>query len=323
MSYLLDEQLKGVKTVGMAGHVRPDGDCVGSVLAVYNYITDRYPEIEVHAYLEPIPEIFSFMKNAHRIEEAGEERVFDLFIVLDCGDLKRIGKAAPYFENAKRTFCIDHHLSNQNFADENYIFPHASAACELCCEVMDPEGITKEIAECLYTGIVTDTGVFQYDSTSPKTLRTVAGLVEKGIDFSRIIESTFFEKTWSQNRIMGRALVKSRLHADGRIISSYITREEEKEFDTKPSDFDGIAEQLRVTRGVKVSVFLHEMEDGRFKASTRATGHVNLAELAMQYGGGGHAKAAGFTISGAEPEEMIDEIVDRVTELLHSLGELE
>ena len=312
MAYLLDEQLAGVKSVGMAGHVRPDGDCVGSVLAVYNYISDRYPEIDVHAYLEPIPEIFSYLKNGDKLEQAGEEKTFDLFIVLDCGDLKRLGAAAVYFEKAKKTLCVDHHLSNQNFADVNHIFPKASATCELCVDLMDPEGITKEIAECLYTGIVTDTGVFQYDCVSPKTLQTTAKLIGYGIDFSKIIESTFFEKTYSQNRIMGQALVKSKLHADGRIISSYITLAEEKEFETKPSDFDGVAEQLRVTKGVLVSIFLHEMEDGRFKASTRATGSINLAELAMEYGGGGHAKAAGFAMSGEDPEKMIEEIVAKV-----------
>ena len=211
----LEEQLYDVKRVAIAGHVKPDGDCVGSTLAVYNYIRKYHPEMEVELHLEPIPNIFKFLANADKIDSSYiEKEPYDLFIALDCGDEKRLGNAA------KRTFCVDHHISNQNFADANYIFPEASSTCELVYELIDEEKITKEIAECIYVGIVHDTGVFQYSCTSEKTMEAAGVLMGMGIDFPKIVDQTFFTKTYEQNRIMGLALVKSKLHLDGKCIGS-------------------------------------------------------------------------------------------------------
>ena len=193
----LEEQLYDVKRVAIAGHVKPDGDCVGSTLAVYNYIRKYHPEMEVELHLEPIPNIFKFLANADKIDSSYiEKEPYDLFIALDCGDEKRLGNAVKYFHAAKRTFCVDHHISNQNFADANYIFPEASSTCELVYELIDEEKITKEIAECIYVGIVHDTGVFQYSCTSAKTMNIAGRLMEMGIDFSRIVDKTYYEKTY-------------------------------------------------------------------------------------------------------------------------------
>ena len=182
----LDTVLAGKTSVGIAGHVRPDGDCVGSTLAVYNYIRFYYPKVDVRLYLEPIPNIFKFLAHSSDIRnEYTDEITFDLFIAEDCGDTGRLGNAAKYFEHAAHTFCIDHHVSNQAFADDNYIFPDASSTCELVFELMDEEKITKEIAECLYTGMVHDTGVFQYSCTSAKTMNIAGRLMDKGIDYSK------------------------------------------------------------------------------------------------------------------------------------------
>lgn len=304
----LDELLLGKETVGIAGHVRPDGDCVGSCLAVYNYICTYYPDMKVSLYLEPIPNIFKFMKNSDKIQNSCEtDQIFDLFIALDCGDTGRLGDAAKYFEAARHTLCIDHHLSNQAFAEENYIFPEASSASELAFELMQEERITKEIAECLYTGMVHDTGVFQYSCTSSKTMNIAGILMDKGIDYSRIIDETFYAKTYEQNQILGYALLNSRLYLDGKVIASVVTDADMKKFHVLPKHLDGIVSQLRSTKGVEVAVFLYQTGDTSFKVSTRASGDVNLAEIAMQFGGGGHAKAAGFSVDG-DPEAIIEQV---------------
>ena len=144
----LDSYLDGITTVAISGHIRPDGDCVGSCLAVYNYICDNYPDVMADLYLEPIPEKFLFLKNAEKIRHVKEtdgKKEYDLFIALDCGDAGRLGLSGRYFEVAKSTFCVDHHISNQSFADFNYIFPNASSTSELVYQMMDPEKITKEI----------------------------------------------------------------------------------------------------------------------------------------------------------------------------------
>lgn len=314
----LDTVLAGKKSVGIAGHVRPDGDCTGSTLAVYNYIKTYYPDVDVRLYLEPIPNIFKFLQRASEIRSAyTDEIVFDLFISLDCGDDGRLGNAVKYFNSAKHTFCIDHHVSNQAFADENYIFPEASSTCELVFELMDVERITKEIAECLYTGIVHDTGIFQYSCTSSKTMNVAGILMDKGIDFPRIVDETFNAKTFNQNKIMGQALLNSRLYLDGRCIVSALTRQEMEKFDVLPKHMDGIVSQLRVTKGVELAVFLYENEDGTSKVSFRVNGDFDAASLAMHFGGGGHVKAAGCTMSGTQAEiieTLLGEISDRMIE---------
>ena len=308
----LDEIIKDKKLIGIAGHVRPDGDCAGSTLAVYNYIKDNYTDKDVRLYLEPIPNIFKFMKRADQIRsDYADDDVFDLFIALDCGDLGRLGNAAKYFENAKSTLCIDHHASNSSFADVNYIFPDASSTCELVFEMIDRTKLKKDIAECLYTGIVHDTGVFQYSCTSAKTMEIAGILMEIGIDYPKIVDETFYTKTFGQNKILGQALLNAELYLEGAVIASVITQAEMDKFSVLPKHLDGIVNQLRVTKDVKIALFLYENEDKTFKGSLRVNGDYNVAEIAAEFGGGGHVKAAGFTIDGP-----IDTAMDRILSVI-------
>lgn len=308
----LDEIIKDKKLIGIAGHVRPDGDCAGSTLAVYNYIKDNYPDKDVRLYLEPIPNIFKFMKRADQIRsDYADDDVFDLFIALDCGDLGRLGNAARYFENAQSTLCIDHHASNSSFADVNYIFPDASSTCELVFEMIDRTKLKKDIAECLYTGMVHDTGVFQYSCTSAKTMEIAGILMETGIDYPKIVDETFYTKTFGQNKILGQALLNAELYLDGAVIASVITKAEMDKFSVLPKHLDGIVNQLRVTKDVKIALFLYENEDKTFKGSLRVNGDYNVAEIAAEFGGGGHVKAAGFTIDGP-----IDTAMDRILSVI-------
>ena len=300
--------IAGKRSIGIAGHVRPDGDCVGSTLAVYNYIKEYFPQIDVRLYLEPIPNIFKFLQRAKEIRNDYTDDIsFDLFIACDCGDVGRLGNAAKYFEAAKNTLCIDHHVSNQAFAMSNYIFPDASSTCELVYELIDHAQITKEIAECLYTGMVHDTGVFQYSCTSAKSMNIAGSLMEMGINYPKIVDETFYTKTFAQNKILGQALLNSKLYLDGACIVSVISQEEMEQYGVLPKHLDGIVNQLRITKDVQVALFLYENEDGSYKGSLRVNGDFNVAEVAVCFGGGGHVKAAGFSISG-----NIDDVIARV-----------
>lgn len=308
----LDSIVKDKNLIGIAGHVRPDGDCVGSTLAVYNYIKDNYSDKDVRIFLEPIPNIFKFLNRSDEIiSDYPEASQFDLFIALDCSDLGRLGNAAKYFENAKKTLCIDHHFSNNAFADENYIFPEASSASELVYEVLDEQYINPKIAECLYTGMVHDTGVFQYSCTSAKTMEIAGRLMETGIDYPKIVDDTFYTKTFEQNKILGQALLNAKLHLEGAVISSVISLDEMHKYSVLPKHLDGIVNQLRITKDTKIALFLYENEDGTFKGSLRVNGDYNVADVAAAFGGGGHVKAAGFTIDG--PSEVA---IERVLEVI-------
>lgn len=308
----LKSKLEGKQRIGIAGHVRPDGDCAGSTLAVYNYIKNNYPNTDVRLYLEPIPNIFKFLQRSEEIRsDYTDELDFDLFIALDCSDWGRLGNAVKYFEHAKETFCIDHHVTNGAFAADNYIFPEASSTCELVFELLEKEKITKEIAECLYTGIVHDTGVFQYSCTSAKTMNIAGQLMEMGIDYPKIVDETFYTKTFNQNKVLGQALLNSKLYLDGKVIASVITHQEMLDFDVLPKHLDGIVNQLRITKDVIVALFLYENEDGTFKGSLRVNGEFDVAKIAAVFGGGGHVKAAGFSIDGPA-EEAISRVVAEI-----------
>lgn len=312
----LDEVVLNMNTIGISGHVRPDGDCVGSTLAIYNYIKDNYPKKDVKIFLDPIPNIFKFLNRASEIiNDRTCDYSFDLFIALDCSDLSRLGDSAKYFENAKNTLCIDHHVGKEAFAKYDYIFPKASSASELVYELLDKDKITKEIAECIYTGMVHDTGVFQYSCTSAKTMNIAGILMEMGIDYPKIVDETFYTKTFNQNKILGLALLKSELKLDGKVIVSVITLDEMTKYDVLPKHLDGIVNQLRITKDVEVALFLYENEDGSFKGSLRVNGDVNVAEVASHFGGGGHVKAAGFSIDGPI-EASIDKVLSVIKEQL-------
>ncbi|MCD8046075.1 MAG: DHH family phosphoesterase [Clostridiales bacterium] len=308
----LDDFLKDISTVAIAGHIRPDGDCVGSCLAVYNYICDNYPGIRADLYLEPIPEKFSFLENAQKIQSAKDAgaAAHDLFIALDCGDGERLGDAARFFGTAKKTLCIDHHLTNRSFADVNEVHPEASSTSELVYLAMDPERVTEKIAECLYLGIAHDTGIFQYSCTSPRTMRIAGELMGKGIPYSRIVDETYYIRSYAQQRIWGKAMADSRLYLEGKCIFTMVSRKDMGEFGVTPADLDGIVSELRSTTGVEVSAFLYELEDG-YKISLRSASYVDVARIAAEFGGGGHARAAGAS-SGKTPEEILEILLDKI-----------
>lgn len=308
----LEDVLKDKRTAAISGHVRPDGDCVGSCLGLYLYLTELFPDIHVDIYLEEIPEAYQMIRGTDEVKtQIPEGEVYDLFICLDCGDIKRLGFSEPLFESASETLCVDHHISNGAFADINYIVPDASSTSELVYTLLDGEKISKSVAEALYMGIVHDTGVFQYSCTSPETMEIAAELMRKGINSSEIIDKTYYEKTYVQNQILGRALLESMLIMEKRCIVSVIRKRSMEFFQAQPTDLEGIVSQLRLTKGVEVAVFLHELEPQKYKVSLRSKGAVDVSVIAQHFGGGGHVRAAGVTMKGSS-HDVINNITARI-----------
>lgn len=296
---MLTEMVNSAESIAIGGHVRPDGDCVGSCLGVYLYLRKHFPDKQIHVYLESIPDVFHFLKGSEDIfHEIPDNKVYDLFILLDCGDAKRLGFSAPLYENAKKSFCIDHHVSNQAFATENYIEPDASSTCELVYNLLGTEEVTFEIAECLYVGMVHDTGVFRHSCTHPSTMCAAADLMGKGINFTKIITETFDEKTFAQNQVMGYALVNAIQFQDGWGVASHVDMEQMAVYQVHPKQLDGIVNQLKLTKGADLAVFMYELEKGFYKVSLRSTEKIDVSSLAQIFGGGGHARAAGFGMNG-------------------------
>ena len=293
-------ELAEVNTVAIAGHVRPDGDCVGSCMGLYLYLKENYPEIATDVYLELPGEQFSFLSCFEEIKTAYEPgKVYDLLITLDVSDKNRIGVALEGYETAKKRVCIDHHISNRGLGDVNEIRPNASSTCEVLYTLLEEEKVSKVVAEALYTGMVHDTGVFQYSCTSPETMRIAAKLMEKDIPFTKIVEESFYEKTYVQNQILGRCLMESILIMDGKCVIGVVKKKMMDFYHVEPKDLDGIVQQLRVIKGVEVAIFIYEVKPQEFKVSLRSKGKVNVNEVASYFGGGGHVLAAGCTFHGS------------------------
>lgn len=298
----LDEVVKGVKSIALGGHVRPDGDCIGSLTAVYRYINICCKDIVVDCYIDSIPKDLEFLLPDGFCEKKHQSDVYDLFIALDAADKQRLGVAECIFDKAKKTICIDHHSSNDGYADINIIETKIGSASEVLFDLMYFDKIDEDIAKSIYTGIVHDTGVFQYSNTNSKTLNIAAKLIEFGFDFSSIIEDSFYSKTFIQNKLLGYALGNSRLELDGKCIISIVSKEEYEALGAKNSDFEGIVSQLRNTREPKIAVMVYENEPNTWKVSLRSKGVINLIPIATANGGGGHILAAGCTICGSKDE---------------------
>jgi len=320
----LDKILQGVSTVGIGGHIKPDGDSVGSCMGLYLYLKECYPQITPYVFLEDnIPDTFLFLKDSDEIiRDYPDKEPLDVFFALDCADRARLGQAQKYLDAARKTVCIDHHISNTGFGDINEIQPDASSASELVALLEDPEKITAPIAEALYMGIAHDTGIFQYSCTSSRTMRIAGVLMEKGIDFSAIVDATWATKTYRQNQILGRALVESILMLDGKVIFSVIHRKDMDLYGVEPKDMDGIVQQLRVTKGVEAAIFIYESGVREYKVSMRSNGIVDVAKIASYFGGGGHVRAAGCTMQGGV-HDTINNLTAQIADQLEARSKQE
>ena len=306
----LREIAQGAKTILIAGHLRPDGDCVGAAAAAYLYLKKIYPEAQISAYVEKVPEVYRFLDPEHSIfVEKLPEGPVDLFLSLDSSSKDRLGEAERLFDTAGRTACIDHHVSNLGYARENFVEAGSSSACEVLYGLMEEELIDTRIAEAIYIGIIMDTGVFRYSNTSKKTMEIAGSLMEKGVPFWKYIDECFYQRTYTQTQLLGRTLLTSMRLMEGRVIVATVTRRMLEFYGAQTEDIEGIIDQLRVTKGVEVALLLQEIDDQQYKVSMRSNTFVDVSKIAVYFGGGGHVKAAGRTMRGS-----LHDVVNNITE---------
>ena len=310
---ILTDVLEQKKTVVILGHVNPDGDCIGSCLGMYNYLRENFERLSVSVYLEPMGKKFGYLAGYGDVKHDFEpDKQFDLCITLDASDEKRLGAFAPYLETAGDSLCIDHHITNRGMGRVNVIASGASSSCEVLYGLLDVRKISRSVAECLYTGIVHDTGVFKYSCTSKKTLEIAGKLIEYGIDFPKIIDDSFFMKTYGQLKLHGKAMLDSRRILDDRCIYTVVTQEELKEFGCTVKATDGVIDQLRMVEGVECAILLYETGNpSEYKVSLRTNTDLDLSRIASVFGGGGHVKAAGCTVTG-RPVSIVDGICEQI-----------
>ena len=306
---ILDE-IKKADTIAILVHENPDGDAVGSALAMKLALKQLNKEADV--IIPEFPKEFEFLPDADKIKTGTDVVSYDLVLALDCASIKLINNCIDYFENAKTKVAIDHHSSNTMFADYNFVDQEAPACAQLLLVIFGYYNIevTKEIGTCILTGIITDTGGFRYEGVTAETFRFVASLCEKGVKVSKVYQRVFASKTRAKFELHKIALDREEFLEDGKIAFTYITKADEEKVGAKNGDYDGIVENGRDVEGVEVSIFLRETDKG-IKVSLRSKDYVNVSEAATMFGGGGHVRAAGCNIQGTI-EQAKNQIVNRI-----------
>ncbi len=281
------------KNVVISPHSNPDGDAVGSSLGLAMAVAEigAKPIVLIEEYSEK----FNFIKGTEYIYKGDyNELEPDIFIALDCGSKNRLGDAEAVFDKARLTFNIDHHISNDNFADDNIVLPNASSTCEIVFEIIKNFcALDKNIAEALYTGIVTDTFGFKHSSTSRNTMEIGGKLIDFGISYSAIQDKVLYEHTVTEVEIFKKALANFKI--DGKISYTVLTYNDICSCGATFKDLDGITEYILNIDGVGVSVFVYEKGNGTCKMSFRSKG-IDVNKVASVFGGGGHILASGATV---------------------------
>jgi phosphoesterase RecJ-like protein len=304
------DAIRGHERFLLVTHENPDGDALGSLLAMKLALDRLGKDSVMYLYGEaPLPSEYSFMplgKLRRTLPEDGDERVL---LALDCANESRIGPDPAVLRGPPLVVNIDHHHDNSRFGDVNLVVPEASATGEVLRDLFAELGVEldPEIAEALYIALVTDTGRFQYTNTTPRALRLAAELVEAGADVHRVFQGVYESVQFAKLKLLARALERAHLFDGGRLVVSYLTRRDFDEVGAAEAYSEGIIDYLRAVEGADMAALIREppRSDGPArKVSLRAsTDELDVSAIARKSGGGGHRQAAGFS-----SDDSIEEI---------------
>lgn len=315
----LDEILKEIKDaekIVILTHESPDGDAIGSSLAFKLMLEELGKNADV--IIPEYPRLFNFLPESEQVKKESDLKKYDLAISVDCTGVKRLA-GKEYFENAKRTIVIDHHGSNSMFGDLNYVNPVSPACCEILAGMFEyfQIDITKKIGTCIMTGIITDTGGFRHSGINPETFEFTAELIRKGVNIPDIYKRTLRTVTKANFLLTKRVMDRMEILEDGKVTFAYITLQDEKEVGAEPGDHEGLVEIGRDIEGVEVSIFIRQREESLYKISLRSGNIVNVSDVCLMFGGGGHPRAAGANVQG-NVEQVKEKVLKEVRKALES-----
>lgn len=300
-------------SIAITSHVDPDGDSIGSILALWSALKQKYKNVEVFID-EMLPGRYSFLpqsKYIKKYEDVKGEK-FDLFFALDCGNETRLGHSTEIMKKSKTVVNIDHHISNTGFGDINIIDTNSSSTCEIIYSVIKDIGLTidRQIATCIYVGIVTDSGNFMYDNVTEKTHLIVAELMKIDIIKQDIIYNLYQKKSINSLKFLGYSLANMDIELEGHLAIFQISSELLEKFNIAGDDVDGLVNYGRDIESVDIAVTIMEKSNNEVKLSFRSKhDDVDVRALAQLFDGGGHKKA-----SGAVLISTLDEAKNQVIE---------
>lgn len=311
----LNDIIKSSKNILIISHVNPDGDTLGSMCGMYNAIEDNFKKKSDMLVVSKIPKIYEFLPGINRarhLEEFDKSREYDLVITVDVAALERICDAKVLFDKAKFTINIDHHKTNNNYADINVVDPDASSAGEILYGLMKECGckIGPDAAKCLYTAIFTDTGSFRFDNATPRAMAYASELVAIGVSPSEIYRKCYESKTKNHVLFQAQCLSRAKFEIDDKVAYIIVYKKDMEKCESGDDSTEGLSEDLRAIITTKISFVVKQMASGCSRVSMRSKS-ADVADICGVFGGGGHTYAAGCTIK-SNPDEAAKRILDEI-----------
>ena len=291
-------------------HVSPDGDTIGGALA----LKLAFEKLGKHADIfcqDAMPQLYHFLPQIDQVRSVFPKKSYEMAIAVDVSDEERMGSAACVFHGAQLTACVDHHGTNPGYAAINVINPQAPAVCQCIFELIQKMGVALDydLSICLFVGISTDTFHFSFDSVTGDTLRAAAALVDHGLQLNSLTTRLYRVRSRGKTALMGSALSSVRYYAGGKLSVMYVSYAEQCRCGAQDEDYEGIINYGIETEGVEIAVLARELkESNAIKASFRSK-RYDVGALAARFGGGGHERASGCTISRMKPEDAVAAIV--------------
>jgi phosphoesterase RecJ-like protein len=313
------EEIRQHKTFCIVGHVRPDGDCVGSELAIAYALKNEGKKVTCWNE-DPMPDKLKFLDPDKLLARPHRDEEFDCVIATDCASFERLGKCGPAVEKRKVLINIDHHQSNTRYGDLNWISAREASTGELIYKLLRAAGwpITPEIADCLFTAVSTDTGSFQYATTKPLTYHTAGELVQRGANLAKICDEVYQSHPLSRVRLLRHLYSKFRLTHNDKIAYLWLKKKDFARAGADKEESEGLIDHIRDIKPVEIACVFEELEPELTRISLRSKlDHVNVNEIAAHFGGGGHKAAAGARIPG-RPMTVQRQVIAAVKKALNA-----
>ena len=292
--------LEEAQTVCIVGHVSPDGDCIGSQLAL-GFCLKRLGKTVFCWNENEIPDKLAFLDEENMMRKPKNGCAFDVVVALDCASFQRLGSVGEKIANRKHFINIDHHASNTRYGDVNWVIGDSAATGELIFQLIQAAGweITPSIADCLFIAISTDTGSFQYSSTTPKTLRMAASLVESGADLADVCDEVYQSYPIARVKLLRHVLNNFKLTEENKIAYYWLRSRDYSRCGAEREDAEGLIDHVRAIEPVIVAVQFEELTLDLIRVSFRSKNpYLDVGEVAKIFNGGGHKAASGATIEG-------------------------
>ena len=309
-----EEIIKSAKKILIISHINPDGDALGSTCGLYQAIYNKFKKKADICALTYVSPVYNFLPNMNKAKSSYDTSlVYDLVITVDVAALDRLGEMKILFDKAKTTINIDHHKTNNNFGDYNYVVAEASSTGEVLFNLFKTSDweIDKDTAECLYTAILTDTGGFRFDNTTEDVFQTCAELVRLGANPNKIFTYCYEQKSKNYVMFQNHCIGKAEFLNNNSIAYTTVYRRDFEKYDAKDDFTEGLAEQLRAIETTDIAFVVKEIEPNKICKISMRSKKYDVSKICSIFGGGGHARAAGCTIKSSV-ENSVTKIINEI-----------